>query len=329
VSMLFWMEGAGVVALLFVLAKRTTVLDRFKKTKAKTEQQVVAVGQSQVSYLQGRNRNGTCVLLLHGFPGDKEMWLDIIPFLDAAGYKVIAVDLPGFGANFQDETLKYDATTLTKTLKAFSRKVDVGVFHLVGHSVGAVIAASYAYGLPVEVASLTLIEPLGLSSAAESEFDKGMTKGKNSLLISAATAYDALVAFLTVKPPMMPGALKKRRAESWASGRAFYQRVWSELMQGDRAHLLDLLLPEMPVRTMALFGAKSKVVHPMTAKMLERRMEGKDSRVFTVEDSGHWPMIEKPKEVAEFLITFFRAPPRTRRERKEADGDGLEAAAGE
>ena len=41
--------------------------------------------------------NGPVVLLLHGFPDSSELWHDVTPPLVAAGFRVVAPDLRGFG----------------------------------------------------------------------------------------------------------------------------------------------------------------------------------------------------------------------------------------
>ena len=40
---------------------------------------------------------GPAVLLLHGFPDSRRLWNDVSPLLVAAGYRVIAPDLRGYG----------------------------------------------------------------------------------------------------------------------------------------------------------------------------------------------------------------------------------------
>lgn len=289
-------------------------LIRHRRAKAPPEPQLVAIGRGQISYLRGKGK-GPTVVLLHGFAADKEHWLPLMPLLEKHGYQVIAPDLPGFGANFREAEASYDAPALARQLRAFARAADLGMFHLVGHSIGATLAASYAYAFPVEVASLTLIEPLGLTSPSQSDLDRLLAQKRNPFLVGSVGAYDALLAFTTVKPPAMAGSLKKKRAETMAADRPFYQNVWASLVSGDRAGLLDMLLPELKVRTLALFGGASRAVHPSTAKMLERRLEQHDSKVTTIQGAGHWLHLEKPQQLAEELVAFFRARPQPAEDR--------------
>jgi pimeloyl-ACP methyl ester carboxylesterase len=307
---LFLAEGAGVVALTVVLVKRGF----FKQLKGgegggggrkKTEERVVAVGKGQqISYFAGGKQGGSTVLLLHGFAADKEHWLDLFPLLEKEGFQYFAPDLPGFGSNFADPEGQYDATSLAKQMKTFCRQAGLVSFHIVGHSIGAIVAASYAYAFPTDVASLTLIEPLGVTGPAESDFDRQLKTHRNPFLIAKPEAYDQLLAYATATPPPMQSVRKKRRAESLAAQRPFYQQVWAKLLEGERGRLLDLVLPELKKRTLVVLGSKSKVVAQATGKMLELRMP--DARVGVIPDSGHWMMLEKPKELTDLLVSFFK-----------------------
>jgi len=305
---LFLAEGAGIATLTYILFKRG-VFKNVKvpggSAKKRLEELVVPIGKGQISYLAGGNRASTStVLLLHGFAADKEHWLDLFPHFEQAGYQVIAPDLPGFGANFPDPDGQFDAASLAKQIRTFARQAGLVSFHLVGHSIGGIVAASYAYAFPTEVATLTLIEPLGVTSPAESDFDRQLKSHRNPFLIGKPEAYDQLLAYTTVTPPQMQPARKRRRAETLSTNRPFYQLVWSKLLEGDRGKLLDLMMPELKKRTLVVLGAKSKVVGAATGKMMELRMP--DARVGTIPDCGHWVMLEKPKELADLMVSFFR-----------------------
>lgn len=304
-------EAAGVAALLYVLYKRGTFRELAGKAggargPGSLEDKRVTAAKAEIRYYEG-SKKGPTVMLLHGFGTDRDQWLPLVPYLEAAGYHVVIPDMPGFGSNFRELDAKYDATTLARQLRAFAKTVDLGIFHLVGHSIGAVVAASYAYAMPVEVASLSLIEPLGLKAPNQSPFDQALAKRQNPLILTTPAGYDNFLSLVTHQVPALPAAVKKQRAEALAGDRAFYQQVWNEMFDGDRAHLLDLLLPEIKTRTLAVFGMRSKVVHPITAKVVEKRLEEKDARVVTLPESGHWPMVEQPKELSEELLAFFRA----------------------
>jgi abhydrolase domain-containing protein 6 len=308
-SWLFLVEAVGVTALLYVLWKRGTFA-RFRKGGAGgvagLEEKRVTVGRTEIGYFIG-SKKGPTVMLLHGFGTDKEQWLPVVPYLEAAGYHVVVPDMPGFGSNFREVDAKYDATSIARQLRTLAKSIDLGMFHLVGHSVGAIVAASYAYAMPVEVASLTLVEPLGLKVPGQSELDKALARGRNPLILAAPAGYDAFLSLVMHKPPALTPAVRKQRGEALAADRGFYQQVWNEMLAGDRAHLLDLLLPEIKARTLAVFGARSKVVLPITAKVIEKRLEDKDARVVVLPNSGHWPMVEQPQELAHELLAFFRA----------------------
>ena len=301
------LEALGVAALAWWLL-------RYRRSRKPLEAQIVAVGRGQISYLKGKG-GGPTVVLLHGFAADKEHWLPLMPLLEKHGYQVFVPDLPGFGANFREAEANYEAPALARQLHGFVRAADIGVFHLVGHSVGATLAASYAYAFPIEVASLTLIEPLGLTSPSASDLDRLLAQKRNPFLVGSTAAYDALVAFATVKPVAMSGSVKRKRAEALAADRPFYQNVWASLVSGDRGRLLDMLLPEIKVRTLAVFGGASRAVHPSTAKMLERRLDKHDSKVVVLQGTGHWLHLEKPEQLANELVTFFRARPQPADER--------------
>jgi pimeloyl-ACP methyl ester carboxylesterase len=305
------LEALAVGALLYLLLRRRGIVGQ---RKGQVQPLLAAVGRGQISYLKG-SRTGPTVVLLHGFAADKEHWLPLVPLLEKHDYQVVVPDLPGFGANFREADVTYDAPALARQLRSFARAADLGVFHLVGHSIGATIAASYAYAFPIEVASLTLIEPLGLTSPSQSDFDRLLAQKRNPFLVGSAAAYDALVAFTTVRPPPINSALKKKRIETLSGDRPFYQAVWGSLVSGDRARLLDILLPEMKVRTLAVFGGSSRVVHQSAAKMLERRLEKHDSRVVVIPGAGHWLHLEKPQQLADELVAFFRARPQPTGER--------------
>jgi pimeloyl-ACP methyl ester carboxylesterase len=81
------------------------------------------------------------VLLLHGFPDSSRVWRNQIPALVAAGFRVIAPDLRGFGESDRPEAVEdYRITRSLADVLAILDALDVERAHVVGHDWGAGLA---------------------------------------------------------------------------------------------------------------------------------------------------------------------------------------------
>lgn len=268
------------------------------------EQKSMQLAGQEVWYAEGGTAgDAPSVVLVHGFAGDKENWDAVAQHLLKQGLHVVAPDLPGFGQSDKNPELPYDITHQAKRLRALVHRLGIQRAHWVGHSMGGAIVSAIAYGVPAEVATLTLVEPFGVRVPAESELDTLLARGLNPLVIAAPTAYDNLLGFLYHHPPEMSQALKTYRAEEAAKHRVFHLKVWQQVRGGDQAFLLDALLPEIQLRTLALQGHQSRVVHPSTPQAIESMMANAQGR--SIDDCGHMVMVEKPEEMATHLLDFL------------------------
>ncbi|GAA1728817.1 alpha/beta hydrolase family protein [Microbacterium paludicola] len=84
-----------------------------------------------------------CAVLLHGMLGSAESWQRVVPQLLHAGYRVLAVDLPGHGLSPRDPTMTLEgaADAVVDTVRAF---VDHPPAVAIGHSYGALLLAAAA-----------------------------------------------------------------------------------------------------------------------------------------------------------------------------------------
>ncbi len=288
--------------------KKAQTAEILKRGLGRLQQKSLQAAGQDVFYLEGGARpDARPVLLLHGFAGDKENWNQVGQLLIDDNCHLVAPDLPGFGQNAKHPDLPYDVTSQTKRVRAFINKTGLENYHLVGHSVGGSIAAAIAYSAAQEVASLTLIEPFGVRVPYESELDKMLEQKRNPMVIAIPMAYDNLLGFVFHQPPEMTLALKKLRAEQAAENRVFNLKMWQEIREGERAHLLDLLLPEIKIKTLIVQGAQSKVVHSATPGVIAATMI--DASTATIGSSGHFPMLEQPQATADHLLKFFDTIP--------------------
>lgn len=100
--------------------------------------------------------NGPTIVFLHGLASSSVMWMPLLPRL-AITHRCIAIDLLGFGGSPKPElnyTVDDHVASVDKTIKSLKIK---GPVILIGHSMGAVVAARYATIRPKSISRLLLL----------------------------------------------------------------------------------------------------------------------------------------------------------------------------
>ena len=85
---------------------------------------------------------GFPVLFVHGFLGSSEMWHPQIDFFKKY-FRVITLDLPGFGKSMHIKSHK-NIISLAKLILECLKEKQIEEFHLLGHSMGGMIAQEMA-----------------------------------------------------------------------------------------------------------------------------------------------------------------------------------------
>lgn len=123
-------------------------------------------GEIRLAWWQWLPADGTegpwpTVLLVHGSPGDGSNFNGLGPLLAAEGYRVLAPDLPGFGASSPDLP-DYSARVHAGYLKALLDHLGIDRVHLLGFSLGGAVVAHLTADLDDRVRSLTLLAATGV-----------------------------------------------------------------------------------------------------------------------------------------------------------------------
>ncbi|MFE3000560.1 alpha/beta fold hydrolase [Nocardia sp. NPDC059246] len=107
---------------------------------------------------------GSPILLLHGLGGSWQTWLQNIPAL-SSGYRVIAVDLPGFG---KSEPLAGPVSVddFVGALVALLDELGIGEPVVIGHSMGGLVSMRLAVTHPQRVRRLILLSAAGVELSA-------------------------------------------------------------------------------------------------------------------------------------------------------------------
>ncbi len=123
-----------------------------------------------------QRKSDDLILCLHGWLDNAASFIPLFKHLE--GFNVIAIDLPGHGksshkscdAHYHFIDWVYDVLRIIEVNKWQN-------IHLVGHSMGGMIASAFTAAFPEKVKSLTLIDSMGVLYAKEQEFTHQLRKG--------------------------------------------------------------------------------------------------------------------------------------------------------
>jgi pimeloyl-ACP methyl ester carboxylesterase/membrane protein DedA with SNARE-associated domain len=100
------------------------------------------------------------LLCLHGSPGSSRDFLRLAPEL-ATRYRVVAPDLPGFGASERDVP-DYSVAAHARYARALLDQLGAERAHVLGFSMGGGVALELIHQEPARAASLTLLSAIGV-----------------------------------------------------------------------------------------------------------------------------------------------------------------------
>ena len=238
--------------------------------------------------------DGAPIVLLHAGVADRRMWAEHLEPLAAAGYRVVAVDLPGFGEAPMAATSPWDA--VLETLDALS--VDQAV--LVGNSFGGAVALRAAALAPQRVSALVLISARPFDAepseqlAAAWEAEEAALENND---VESATA--AVVAAWT--RPDAPADLCERIA-------VMQRRAFELQLDVHETEVADPLegpedLSGLEIPTLIATGEHDMPDFADAADVLERALPRAERT--TLAGAGHLAPLETPERFRELLLGFL------------------------
>jgi pimeloyl-ACP methyl ester carboxylesterase len=116
----------------------------------------VATRRARLSTLEAGS--GPPVVAVHGLGGTKGSFLPTVAAL-AGGFRVIAVDLPGFGDSDKPLGAAYDARYFAAVVVDLLDALDIECAHLIGNSLGGRVALEVGMRHPYRAGRLALLAP--------------------------------------------------------------------------------------------------------------------------------------------------------------------------
>ena len=200
---------------------------------------------------------------------------------------MLAVDLPGHGGS---EATGTTLDHLVETTATALRALAVGPVRLVGHSLGAMIAAKIAAEGEVALDHLLLLAPAGLGKEIDAGFIDGMI-GADS--VADLEGQLAKLGGGALSPSYLQELLARIQ-----SRRPMLRALANSINEGGaQRHSIVAALEHVKVPVTAIFGLKDRVIPWQHAAHLPAH-----AAVHFVKNAGHMPHWAAPNLAADLLL---------------------------
>jgi pimeloyl-ACP methyl ester carboxylesterase len=98
------------------------------------------------------------IVLIHGLGGSTFSWRNNAPFFAAQGYRVVSLDMKGFGLSYKDFASNYSHPAQARLLAEVLVRLGVDRAYFVGHSMGTSVMLHFAYLYPEKILGLISVD---------------------------------------------------------------------------------------------------------------------------------------------------------------------------
>ncbi|MDO8582822.1 MAG: alpha/beta hydrolase [bacterium] len=243
------------------------------------ENRQIIINETLVSYATA-GRGDRSLIFLHGWRSNKEAWLPVEQLMENAGYRLVFIDLPGFGAS-EAPKRPYALHNYAETVRLFAEKLELQVHAVIGHSAGARIAAKLAVENPDFMDKLVLVASGGARPAFV---------GLKSCLAKIAKPFFA-IGFMA---PLRKKLYAAIGAEDYLATPEL-QKTFVNIINEN----LDPLLPRIKTDTLIIWGEKDATAPIEYGKHITKLIP--NSRLEVIENAGHYCFSEKPEKFVALL----------------------------
>jgi pimeloyl-ACP methyl ester carboxylesterase len=271
-------------------------------------------------------------VFIHGLGASWQSWLDNIPRV-ATERRVLAIDLPGHGRSEMPEE-DISISGFGRCVEEFCEALDLGPVCVVGNSTGGFVGAELAIVEPQRVDRLVLVGAAGISITslrraptltvmrASALVGTWVGSHVDSVAARPRARYAVLNTIMRHPTRLAPDLTRELIHSSTGVGAEGFMPTMEALLSYDFRDRL----PEIGCPVLIVHGKEDMLVPVKDAHEFERLIP--DARKVILDDTGHTPMIERPRVFNDCLLEFLNEQGEARDNIREPDeaSEGAEAA---
>lgn len=244
---------------------------------------------------------GPPVIMVHGISARKELWRCVIDGMKD-DFTCITYDLRGHGAS-PIPTKKFELADLVEDVESVRRRVGVEKAHVIGHSLGGMIAPGYARAYPDRVGAIGLLATSAFRPPGVREVIMGMSavlkeKGMAALIDGWITNWFT-DDFIARNPELIAGRKQQALATDPESFRAVFE-IFNLSDMGPWLH-------EVAAPALVLPGEFDAPCSPEINQKITNAMP--NAEMIVLENVKHSILLEAPDRVARHVKDFLKAHP--------------------
>ena len=253
---------------------------------------------------------GPVLVLVHGLVSSLHTWDGWADEL-ADTFRIVRLDLPGFGLTGPHPRAAYDADSMVDFFEKFRIAMGLEKMHLAGNSLGGFVSWLYALRHPDRVEKLVLIDPVAYAQDLLPFIKLLSLPGAEylGLRINPSRSVAQGIADVFGDPARVSAAVVRRYQDlalrpGNRAALIAYCRIMLQLNQNNpyEAQIAGLRVP-----TLLMWGKLDRWIPPCHVPLWQRDVRGLQVKLY--EGVGHVPMEEAPEETARDARVFLLGAP--------------------
>jgi pimeloyl-ACP methyl ester carboxylesterase len=259
-----------------------------------------------LAYIDRGDRSGPTVVLIHGYTDSARDWVPMLPYMSKR-YRLILVDIRGHGQSSKPECC-YTRLDFAYDIKLLLDALGVHKADIVGHSLGSIIAQTFAEYWPERTAHVVLISstggpPPGRPKKPSFDFATEIRKLKEP--IDPDSPF--MIAWWDSPTPVDPDFIRRQRKDAAGIPLRVWLAVLDQAMPADNVYGdLHSTLPRLKAPTLLIWGSKDPIMEEDVRQSLRDALP--HARVKIFDGLGHNPFWEDPRGVADSVNAFLDTP---------------------
>lgn len=301
---ILYLFGSLIIAVLIIIGsgiRFDVPVEKLKPKYANRESRFITIDGLSVHYRD--EGKGFPLVLLHAAPSSLHTFDQLAKEL-SSHYRIIRLDLPGYGLTGPNAAGDYSLQSYMKFLDSFLSALHVNACYIAGNSFGGRLASEYAYKEPNRVKKLVLIAASGYPMKEEGVLAVKMAR---TPLLRPVVRYVTPRFFVTMNLKEVLGANYKVPTETIDRYYDLLLRTGNRdtfiAMSNQKPEDVSVHVKALRIPTLILWGSNDSVISPSYAERFHSDISG--SRLIMYDGVGHIPQEVIPERIAADMLAFL------------------------